>query len=47
MLHNLRCRINIGDLPVEMVHIGTLQPFIAAKKRIGRKHRITLTLVYK
>ena len=29
----------IGDLPMELVHIGALQPFIADKKRVGRKNR--------
>ena len=29
----------IGDLPIEAVHIGTLQPFIEAKKKDGRKNR--------
>jgi len=29
----------IGDLPIEAVHIGTLQPFIADKKKDGRKNR--------
>jgi integrase len=29
----------IGDLPIEAVHIGTLQPFIADKKQAGRKNR--------
>ena len=29
----------IGDLPIEAVHIGTLQPFIADKKKVGRKNR--------
>ena len=29
----------IGDLPIEAVHIGALQPFIADKKRVGRKNR--------
>ncbi len=29
----------IGDLPIEAVHIGALQPFIADKKKGGRKNR--------
>jgi len=29
----------IGDLPIELVHIGTLQPFIEARKRDGRKNK--------
>lgn len=29
----------IGNLPLETVHIGALQPFIAAKKKAGRKNR--------
>lgn len=31
----------IGDLPIEAVHIGTLQPFIADRKKDGRKNRTT------
>ncbi|CAL7961221.1 hypothetical protein GAMM_10118 [Gammaproteobacteria bacterium] len=31
----------IGDLPIEAVHIGTLQPFIVARKKDGRKNRTT------
>ncbi|HBC71159.1 MAG TPA: integrase [Coxiellaceae bacterium] len=30
---------HIGDLPIEAVHIGTLQPFIEARKKDGRKNR--------
>ena len=29
----------IGDLPIEAVHIGALQPFVEAKKKYGRKNR--------
>ena len=29
----------IGDLPIEAVHIGTLQPFIEARKKDGRKNK--------
>jgi integrase len=29
----------IGDLPIEAVHIGTLQPFIVDRKKNGRKNR--------
>ena len=29
----------IGDLPIEAVHIGALQPFVEAKKKDGRKNR--------
>jgi len=29
----------IGDLPIEAVHIGNLQPFIADRKKDGRKNR--------
>lgn len=29
----------IGDLPLEAVHIGALQPFIADKKKVGRKNK--------
>jgi integrase len=29
----------IGDLPIETVHIGTLQPFIEARKKDGVKNR--------
>ena len=29
----------IGDLPIEAVHIGALHPFIADKKKDGRKNR--------
>ena len=31
----------IGDLPIEAVHIGTLQPFIADRKKDGRKNKTT------
>ncbi|MEI8055200.1 MAG: site-specific integrase [bacterium] len=31
----------IGDLPIEAVHIGALQPFIADRKKDGRKNRTT------
>jgi integrase len=29
----------IGDLPIEAVHIGTLQPFIEIRKKAGRKNK--------
>jgi len=29
----------IGDLPIEAVHIGALQPFIADRKKDGRKNK--------
>lgn len=29
----------IGDLPIEAVHIGTLQPFIEARKKDGKKNK--------
>ena len=29
----------IGDLPIEAVHMGTLQHFIAARKKDGRKSK--------
>lgn len=30
----------IGDLPIETVHIGNLQPFITARKRVGLTVRV-------
>src|SRR3972149_7532413 len=29
----------IGDFPIEAVHIGTLQPFVEARKKDGKKNR--------
>ncbi len=29
----------IGDLALHQVHMGTLQPFITAKKQLGRKNK--------